>query len=152
MTFTAAERQLRYRARHPERVKAYWKEHRAKPEVKARTAVYNASDNARTGRKRYYENNKDYFREAGRKNVARRRARKAGSTVYWISEKDMRRLLANSCVACSGSGQHIDHIIPISRGGQHSIGNLQMLCAWCNMSKKDKVMTEWRAYRALVAA
>ena len=152
MALTAAERQLRYRARHPERVKASRKKHRAKSEFKARTAVYNASDKARTGRKRYYENNKDYFREAGRKNVARRRAKKAESTVYWISERDMRRLLANSCVACSSPGQHIDHIVPISRGGQHSIGNLQMLCAWCNMSKKDKVMTEWRAYRALVAA
>lgn len=44
----------------------------------------------------------------------------------------------NRCVGCGDSligGFHIDHIIPISRGGKTEIANLQLLCEPCNRSK-----------------
>jgi 5-methylcytosine-specific restriction endonuclease McrA len=34
---------------------------------------------------------------------------------------------------------HIDHIIPISKGGNSDPSNLQVLCRTCNLSKHDKV-------------
>jgi 5-methylcytosine-specific restriction endonuclease McrA len=34
---------------------------------------------------------------------------------------------------------HIDHIVPISKGGDSSPDNLQVLCRTCNLSKKDKI-------------
>lgn len=34
---------------------------------------------------------------------------------------------------------HIDHIIPISKGGNSEYSNLQVLCRTCNLSKQDKV-------------
>jgi 5-methylcytosine-specific restriction endonuclease McrA len=33
------------------------------------------------------------------------------------------------------SGYHIDHVIPVSRGGLHEIGNLQLLTPRCNLRK-----------------
>jgi hypothetical protein len=30
---------------------------------------------------------------------------------------------------------HIDHIIPVARGGSNDFENLRLLCAWCNMHK-----------------
>jgi 5-methylcytosine-specific restriction endonuclease McrA len=35
---------------------------------------------------------------------------------------------------------HIDHIFPLSKGGEHTISNIQLLCPFCNLSKKDKVL------------
>jgi 5-methylcytosine-specific restriction endonuclease McrA len=39
------------------------------------------------------------------------------------------------CAECGGVAAHIDHIIPLAKGGEHGIGNLQMLCATCNSRK-----------------
>lgn len=30
---------------------------------------------------------------------------------------------------------HVDHIIPIARGGQTEMSNLRLLCEYCNLSK-----------------
>jgi hypothetical protein len=45
-----------------------------------------------------------------------------------------------SCVYC-GSKQslHFDHIIPISKGGDNSSANVQILCQACNLKKSDKI-------------
>ena len=44
------------------------------------------------------------------------------------------------CVHCgSTKNLEVDHIIPISKGGEHSEFNYQILCRKCNRKKKDKV-------------
>lgn len=44
----------------------------------------------------------------------------------------------NSCLKCNiKDGLSIDHIKPLAKGGDNSIGNLQTLCAKCNSSKGD---------------
>lgn len=37
----------------------------------------------------------------------------------------------------------IDHIKPLSRGGQNCIENVTMACISCNLSKGDKLLSEW---------
>lgn len=75
-----------------------------------------------------------------------RRARKSGSGAYQVSGKDLARLTAQGCQhahygACSGP-MHVDHIVPLARGGRHSIGNLQGLCQRHNTSKGDRLEIE----------
>ncbi len=74
-----------------------------------------------------------------------RRAKKLKNGVFKITDKDFKKLQSQSCQNCgTQKNLTIDHIIPISRGGTHSIGNLQMLCGFCNSSKSNKVMIVWR--------
>ena len=50
---------------------------------------------------------------------------------------------AHKCKKCS-SDEHlcIDHIMPVSRGGDSSDGNLQVLCIGCNTRKGNKIDDE----------
>ncbi len=36
---------------------------------------------------------------------------------------------------------HVDHILPVSRGGTDTMDNLQTLCEACNLSKSDRVFS-----------
>ena len=64
---------------------------------------------------------------------------------YLILEKELRRIYNSPCFQCgSNTDQSLDHIIPISRGGSHSIGNVMTLCLPCNKSKRAKLLVEWR--------
>lgn len=38
---------------------------------------------------------------------------------------------------------HFDHIVPLSRGGAHSVENLCVACASCNLSKNSKNVRAW---------
>jgi len=41
---------------------------------------------------------------------------------------------------------HIDHVVPISRGGTNDCGNIVIACPSCNCSKSDKYIIEWLSY------
>lgn len=48
------------------------------------------------------------------------------------------------CVQCGVSKKesslHIDHILPLSRGGTDELDNLQILCRECNLDKSDLIL------------
>lgn len=80
---------------------------------------------------------------------AARRARIRDADVRVVPERDWRRTLArhdHRCAYCGSGGKLTqDHIIPLARGGRHSIGNLIPACGRCNSSKNDRLLIEWRA-------
>lgn len=49
------------------------------------------------------------------------------------------------CVYCLATGValELDHVIPKSRGGEHSLANLVAACKSCNSSKGTKSLSEW---------
>jgi 5-methylcytosine-specific restriction endonuclease McrA len=51
---------------------------------------------------------------------------------------------------CELKSYHVDHIVPISKGGGNDFYNLQLLCAPCNLSKNDTDPIEYNQQRGLL--
>lgn len=83
--------------------------------------------------------------------AARRRARKLEADTRRVTDRDWNRLCARYRHRCAYCGKRRplerDHVVPLVRGGRHSIGNLLPACRPCNSSKHSKLLTEWRAQR-----
>lgn len=61
------------------------------------------------------------------------------------------RIRAGGCVYCGAAATTLDHIRPVSRGGNNDESNLVGCCAMCNSAKCDKLITEWMPARVLHA-
>jgi len=75
----------------------------------------------------------------------RHKARELRASQWW-----KRRCAKGSCHWChrpTPAGElTMDHIIPISRGGKSTKGNLVPACKACNTQKKQLLPMEWEAY------
>ena len=94
------------------------------------------------------EYQKSYFKahpEKFKLKSHRRRTLKLNGGVYSVTVKEIADMLKRPCFYCGEESKHIDHIVPLSRGGRHSIGNLIQACASCNLSKNNKFVIEWSA-------
>ena len=58
---------------------------------------------------------------------------------YKIMKRDGFRCVLCGRSANDGIKLHVDHVIPVSRGGKTEESNLRTLCEECNMGKGDKV-------------
>jgi 5-methylcytosine-specific restriction endonuclease McrA len=69
----------------------------------------------------------------------------ASDSKYVIIYKDLKRIYSQPCLNCgTNKNQSLDHKIPLSRGGEHKIGNIMTLCQPCNASKNAKTIMEWK--------
>lgn len=117
------------------------KDNPEKKRANSRNWVANNKDAHRKNNKQWAINNPDYNKTYKLK----RRASEKSNGVYFISDKEYKRIYSSSCFYC-GSTQRIeaDHIIPVSRGGNTSIGNLVPACRSCNAKKSNRFIMEWR--------
>jgi 5-methylcytosine-specific restriction endonuclease McrA len=88
--------------------------------------------------------------------VWRRRAKLYGldGAQMSLDIRDWDRLVARHrglCAYCSCPMKviHMDHIIPVSRGGLHRIGNVLPVCKSCNSKKRNRLLIEWRAEKGV---
>ena len=83
--------------------------------------------------------------ELVRNQSAKRRANKKNNGKYKVTKKELTKLYSSNCFYCGKNKSiEIDHVIPLSRGGTHSIGNLVSACRNCNARKNNKTIMEWR--------
>lgn len=67
-----------------------------------------------------------------------------------VTSRDVARLFhrhGGCCAYCGQRSRHleVDHVVPLSRGGRHAIGNMLPACRRCNRSKSNRLLVEWRA-------
>lgn len=67
--------------------------------------------------------------------------------VYPLSSelKELLYIQDNKCFYCKNElvDKHLDHYMPLSKGGTHSITNVVWSCAFCNLSKGAKLPEEY---------
>lgn len=138
-------------AKDPEKEKQRskrWRE--ANPEKRAEYWDNFGKEKVRAYREANLEDVKDYQRRWRQENretvyayIHKRRALKKGSGGTHTSA-DLNEIFAaqkGRCALCRinlGSSKHIDHIMPLSRGGSNGRANIQFLCPSCNLSKGAK--------------
>lgn len=54
-----------------------------------------------------------------------------GISIYWHIPHDI----------------HVDHIVPVTKGGTNELENLALTCADCNLSKHDLLLADWLLVR-----
>lgn len=157
-----------YREDHHEEIKKYREDHRVayrsyalsycqrhKAEIAARVTAYYRTHKAEIAARKavWYQMHK----AGARARNAKYRALKRGSLIG-SDAKAMKAVYARAanpnpvrCYLCGKvipqSERHVDHVIPLSRGGAHVSSNLAIACAMCNLSKNDRTSQEYRQYQ-----
>jgi 5-methylcytosine-specific restriction endonuclease McrA len=82
-----------------------------------------------------------------RQKSKRRKAQMRNSVAIQVSGQEISARFAkfdHRCAYCGAGGDlHIEHVVPISRGGGHAIGNIVPACESCNYSKRDHQPETW---------
>jgi 5-methylcytosine-specific restriction endonuclease McrA len=138
------DRNKRYRDSHKEKIKAYKKSYFIKN--KDRHRVYSAKRRLMNPEQVKKEDKSRYDKNPGRNNVYKHNRRAnikncVGKISKGITER-LYLLQKGKCPVCKISFKntvyHLDHIIPLSRGGKNVDGNVQLLCKTCNLRKNAK--------------
>jgi 5-methylcytosine-specific restriction endonuclease McrA len=135
----------RWAAAHPE-------------ENRARARAWYAAhpDRARQARRQWVAANREVVRRLGRLGEHKRRAAISGSRHARYTETDLTLIYcsqAGLCLYCGVSierrptlrGTHLDHMVPLSRGGSDAAYNIAFACASCNKRKFTKTAEEFCA-------
>lgn len=67
-------------------------------------------------------------------------SRKAEFETMRRNTDELNKFRGKPCVSCGKPSNSIDHIIPLVRGGDNSMSNLQPMCNKCNSKKGDKLL------------
>lgn len=137
---------MAYKLKHADKIKQYhraWIKKRRKQNPEPFRASY----------RRWRESHKHLpsFKAKRQAIFMKYRALKKGATVnlerikqFVLETKTKENFVCYHCGSTYPiSALHFDHIIPLSRGGQHSVENLCASCARCNLSKNDSLIGEW---------
>ena len=139
-------------------------EYRSRPEIKARKTAYDKArywadpEYSRYVRRQYRVKYPERVAESDKKKRADRtrrlpiernmRALRAGAPGKHTAE-DIALQMKSQRGKCWWCGKwivgkyHVDHRVPIARGGSNGPGNLVISCPTCNLRKHDKLPQEW---------
>lgn len=80
------------------------------------------------------------------KSKARKVVQRGGTPSHLTASRLWRHwaVFEYSCAYCGAVGDlQIEHVVPISKGGQHHLSNIVPACQSCNSNKRDKDAYQW---------
>lgn len=144
-----------YRATHKEELGQYREDHIGEIHLRERRHREAHREERRLYQVKYNEGHREDSRAYCREHLAEyaarqsvRRAMIAGATIGNLVEiKEIYRKAKEEpkirCYLCGElipmGRRHVDHIMPLSKGGAHRPSNLAVACDTCNLSKHDKM-------------
>lgn len=142
------EKRKQWRINNPKWGKEYYKKNREKLLAKNKLSYLRHRDQRLIDAREYAKNNPHIVI----KRHALRRMRIEATIENESAIADFIKMVRGSkwvyCKYCDdkvpGKKAHIDHIIPLSRGGSHKPDNLCVSCAHCNLTKSAKLISEWK--------
>lgn len=123
------EQQARWYCENRDRLLERAKEHREAQDPEVRRLYF----------AEYYQQNKPAYRERSRITGLSRRAQKRNQFVEKVDPQEVYERHQGMCGICGDPVDrdcfHIDHIVPLARGGEHSYSNCQPAHPLCNYRK-----------------
>mgnify|MGYP003651778010 CR=1 FL=1 len=149
------ESKKEYRQNNKEQIKESDKKHyqNNKEKINKQQKEYKQKNKEKINKRdrEYKQNNPHKVREASR----RRRALKKGNTHKPYTEDQVLKLYGKDCHICKKpinlsanrsagapgwqQGLHIDHVVPLSKGGADTIDNVKPAHGLCNLQKNDSI-------------
>lgn len=127
---TTLVKRRRYKAKHRAEQQAYDRERRSTDEFRA---------GANTSRRDKRQADPTQIRLADRRRQATRRARKRAAVVEVVDPAAVWTRDRGVCGLCGevadSADWHLDHVIPLAAGGEHSYANVQVSHPRCNLVK-----------------
>ena len=138
-----------YAKKNADKLKEYHKEYRENNRDSLRQYHKGWLENGgRETRHTYRQENKELIKVLKSNGHTKRERCKVDSSLTGTEFKNwiyIQHKICNYCgVDCSDSF-HVDHIEPLSLGGEHSLNNLAISCPHCNLSKGSKILVIWLA-------
>lgn len=101
----------------------------------------------RQQKKEHYANDPEYRERVLQQSKAARHKRRAAEGVYTVADVELQYRSQNGqCWHCGkklNGTYHIDHLIPLDKGGTNWPNNIVCACSKCNLSKGAKYTYEW---------
>lgn len=110
-------------------------------------------DRVNTKRREWRRANPDIYLPKMRAHVKARKAKQKGATVcdFTLQQwEDMKLRYHVTCFYCGNAPERLeqDHVLPLSRGGNHTYKNIVPACSRCNNMKNARTMWEFLGHVA----
>ena len=101
--------------------------------------------------KKYRQSEKGKTRKALNERKRRARFQEVLCTLTLEEWQEILQSYQFSCYYCGRDDvkMTIEHVIPISRGGNHTKENVVPACGSCNSSKRERLIDEWQQYNQI---
>lgn len=151
----AKKNRKRIRAYMDKYSKEYYKKNKAKIIAQTKAYAKTHPEVTRKSRLNWQKNHPDKYRAHNAVGNLARRAREASADV---GDKQINGLIRQwkraadfVCEYCTvvmpTTRLHVDHKVPLARGGKHEVGNICRACDKCNLRKRNKTSDEFMALR-----